>query len=68
MREDAAAAGFYTSPGWGTSHPRIQLLTIRELLDGKDISYPHVTGVTFKKAPKSKPDDSGEALTLDVGD
>jgi site-specific DNA-methyltransferase (adenine-specific) len=56
MREDAAAAGFYTSPGWGTSHARIQLLTVADLLEGKDISYPHVAGVTFKRAPKAPPE------------
>ena len=56
MRENAAGAGFYTSQAWGMSYPRIQLLTVRELLDGKGITYPHVTGTTFKKAPKAKPD------------
>jgi DNA methylase/NACHT-associated inactive Restriction Endonuclease 1 len=53
MREDAAAAGYYTSPAWGTSYPRLQLLTVRELLEGKSLAYPHITGVTFKKAPKA---------------
>jgi hypothetical protein len=55
MREEAASAGFYTSP-WGTSHPRIQLLTVGELLDGKEINYPHVVGTTFKKAPRHVPE------------
>lgn len=55
MREEAASAGFYSSPGWGTSHPKVQLLTVGELLGGKDIDYPHVTGTTFKKAPKAEP-------------
>ena len=65
MREEAAAAGFYTSPGWHTTHSRIQLLTVRELLDGKTIDYPHVTGLTFKKAPKEQAIPA-ENLTLDV--
>lgn len=56
MRAEAAGAGFYSSPGYGTQHPRIQILTVEQLLDGKQIDYPHVTGVTFKKAPKAKPD------------
>jgi site-specific DNA-methyltransferase (adenine-specific) len=35
MRQEAAEAGFYQSPGWGTRHPRVQLLTIEELLTGR---------------------------------
>jgi site-specific DNA-methyltransferase (adenine-specific) len=57
MRKEAAGAGFYTSP-WG-KHPRLQLLTVRELLDGKPIDYPRQVNVTFKTAPKAK----GEAPT-----
>ena len=38
MRREAASAGFYESP-WG-KHPRIQLLTIEDLLGGKSIDYP----------------------------
>ncbi|MBA3259215.1 MAG: restriction endonuclease [Gemmatimonadales bacterium] len=54
MRAEAASAGFYTSP-WG-SHPRLQLLTVGELLDGKRIDYPQTAGVnrTYKQAPKAK--------------
>lgn len=54
MREEAASAGYYKSPGWQTSNPRIQLLTIADLLGGKGIEYPHMTGVTFKQAPKAQ--------------
>ena len=51
MREEAATAGFYTSP-WG-KHPRLQLLTVEELLAGKGIDCPPLrhTSQTFKKAP-----------------
>ncbi len=55
MTSAAASAGFYASPGWNTTHPRIQLLTVEELLSGKGIDYPHLTSITFKKAPKSQP-------------
>jgi DNA modification methylase len=50
MRSEAAEAGFYESP-WG-KHPRIQLRTIRELLEGKGVDYPHVGGanVTLRRA------------------
>jgi len=54
MRKEAASAGFYESP-WGTKHPRLQILTIEELLEGKQIDYPapKSTSRTFKKAPRA---------------
>lgn len=54
MREEAASAGFYDS-AWGTRHPRVQLLTVGELLAGKGIDYPapRLLNVTFKQAPKA---------------
>lgn len=52
MRTEAASAGFYTSP-WGR-HPKLQILTVGELLDGGRIDMPPVrqTSVTYKRAPK----------------
>jgi hypothetical protein len=38
MRAEAASAGFYSSP-WG-QHPKIQLLTVAELLGGGRIDMP----------------------------
>jgi DNA modification methylase len=65
MRVEAAEAAFYESP-WGR-HPRIQLRTIRELLDGHGIDYPHVTGsnVTHRKAQHVRAD---QAETLELFD
>jgi DNA modification methylase len=59
MRAEAAGAGFYKSP-WGQQYPRLQLLTVAELLDGKRIDYPPPTqtNVTFKKAPRAKPEEA----------
>lgn len=55
MRAEAASAGFYKSP-WGTKHATMQILTVEELLSGKNVDYPHSEGVnvTFNKAPKAK--------------
>ncbi len=55
MKKEAASAGFY-EPDWGNKkYPKLQLLTIEQLLEGKDIEYPpYRTNVTFKKAPKAK--------------
>jgi DNA modification methylase len=56
LRKEAASAGFYKSPDWGTTHPRLQILTVAELLDERHIDMPATrqTSVTFKKAPRAK--------------
>ena len=62
MRREAASAGFYESP-WG-KHPRIQLLTVEDLLGGKSIDYPQDTDVTFKKAQRVRPNPSEKQKIL----
>lgn len=65
MRREVASGGFYTSHSWNKKYPRLQILTIAELLEGKGIDYPpskHVN-VTFKKAPKLKTQ-AAEQLSL----
>ncbi len=54
MRSEAASGGSYTSP-WGV-HPKLQILTVRELLEGKKIDMPpvHQVNVTYKRAPKQQ--------------
>jgi hypothetical protein len=66
MRAEAASAGFYESP-WGGKFPRIQLLTVGELLDGKSVDYPHMTGgnVTHRRAARAKGPGEQAALGLD---
>jgi SAM-dependent methyltransferase len=54
MRVEAASAGFYESP-WGTKHPRIQIITVGELLDGTGIDAPPSRDFrTVKKAPRAR--------------
>lgn len=53
MRSEAASAGFYESP-WG-KHPKIQLVTVAELLGGKEVDIPRIRA-TFKQAPKAYPE------------
>lgn len=55
MEEEAASAGFYKSKVWG-QFPKIQLLTISDLLSGKKIDMPPIrqVGATFKKAERHK--------------
>lgn len=57
MCSEAASAGFYESP-LGTKHPRIQLLTVAELLDGHKVDFPRgAVDDTFKRAPRARPDE-----------
>jgi len=62
MREEAASAGLYNSP-WG-KHPRLQLLTVEELLGGKGIDCPPLrhTSQTFRKAPKASANSKAASL------
>jgi site-specific DNA-methyltransferase (adenine-specific) len=53
MRTEAAAAGFYRSEQWGRDYPRLQLLTVRELLAGVEVHMPP-TAQTFKRAQREK--------------
>jgi hypothetical protein len=55
MRVEAAAAGFYTT-GWNESYPRLQLLTIADLLKDKGVVYPAWSAnSTYKSAPRVHP-------------
>ncbi|MGP8270201.1 MAG: DNA methyltransferase [Terracidiphilus sp.] len=56
MKKEAAEAGFYKSDTHNVlAYPRIQILTIQEILDGKQPQYPANRDATFKKAPRSRP-------------
>ena len=67
MQAEVAGAGFYHSPGWNTNYPRLQIRTIRELLQGKHIDMPPIgqVNVTFKKAPKTQ-SKKGEQAEFDL--
>jgi hypothetical protein len=68
MRAEAAQAGFYHSEVWNRDYPRIQILTIAELLEGKGIDMPPMRQVsqTFKRAKKENPK-AGEQMGLMEG-
>jgi DNA modification methylase len=57
MLREAAEAGRYRSASIDrTAYPRLQILTIQQILDGKQPEYPlHRRDATFKKAPRSRP-------------
>jgi hypothetical protein len=54
MMREAAEAGFYKSPHVEGTFPRMQILTIEQLLGGEQIAYPRLLDVTFKQAPKAR--------------
>ncbi len=67
MKAEAASGGYYESAVWGKNYPRLQILTIEELLDGKGIDMPPISQVsqTYKKAPKHKGEEGHQPSLLD---
>jgi hypothetical protein len=54
MIREAAEAGFYTAPD-KSIYPKMQILTIQQILDGAQPDYPRFAlSVTYKKAPKAR--------------
>jgi hypothetical protein len=57
METEAASAGFYEHKVNGLKYPKLQLRTVKELMEGKGIERPSTIAArddTFKKAPESK--------------
>ena len=57
METEAASAGFFEHKINGLKYPKLQLRTVKELMEGKGIERPSTiadTDETFKKAPESK--------------
>ena len=67
MRQEAIAAGFYEPEALtGDQFPRVQVLTIEQLLDGAQPEYPrYAAPQTFRKAPRRKRQ-QGIQQTLDT--
>lgn len=68
MLKEAAEAGFYKSPHLDEKFPRIQILTVEQLLGGEQMKYPRWVDATFKKAPKARNEAVTMALPLDEPD
>ncbi len=63
MLGEAADAGQYRSPFWKRDYPRIQVLTIEQLLEGHRVDMPTPYG-TYKQAPRAKPTNDTEQPPL----
>lgn len=59
MLTEAVKAGKYTSPGWGKAYPRIQILTIEQLLKGAKVDMPPAA-TPYKAAPKVEKSGAGQ--------
>ena len=69
MKTEAATAGFYRSQWTRKDYPRLQLLTVSDLLGGKGVDMPplrHVS-VTFKEAPKARRKDKAKQREIGFG-
>jgi site-specific DNA-methyltransferase (adenine-specific) len=63
MAAEAVSAGFYESAAWSGPFPRIQILTIDDLLKGADVKMPQRWG-TFKQAAQTEPSDAPRTLDM----
>ncbi len=64
MRQEAASAGVYQAALWNKSYPRVQILTVKDLLRHASIQMPPAQG-TFKQAPRvagPQPEQAGLGL------
>lgn len=51
--------GFYHSPGWNKDFPKLQILTVEDLLNGKQVQLPPSLH-TFKQAEKISTSEGGQ--------
>lgn len=65
METEAVSAGYYESALWQKKYPRIQILTVQQLLAGKEIEMPPQHG-TFKQAEKIKKEDQAKQGKLGI--
>jgi hypothetical protein len=52
MRVEAVGAGYFHSPLWNKDYPKIQILTIEELLQGNKVNMPPTSIDFLPKAPR----------------
>ncbi|MBC8179176.1 MAG: restriction endonuclease [Deltaproteobacteria bacterium] len=66
MNTEAASSGFYRSEEWHTQYPKLQILTIENLLNGMTVSMPPIKQ-TFKKAAKEMKWKEKQRVLFDKG-
>lgn len=69
MLEEAASAGFYEPKLYpGQRYPKLQIHTVKELLSGRKIGYPHLGLETTFKKPKRRGRKTVEQQRMSFGD
>ncbi len=63
MVKEAAGAGFYRSELWNEEYPRVQILTIEQLLNGAKVQMPPQYG-TFKGAKRQQREGDARQMGL----
>ncbi len=53
MRQEAVEAGVYHSPGWNRDYPKVQILTVEDLLAGEQPNIPPMRA-TFERAKRMR--------------
>lgn len=61
MLKEATEVGFYHSEGWNRDYPKIQILTVEELQNGKTVNLPPSIA-TFEKADKAISESRDQAV------
>lgn len=67
MALEASTAGLYHSDLWNRDYPRVQILSIRELLGGKHPDLPASRQPTFQKAPRNQERGAAQERLFDQG-
>jgi len=65
MRKEASAADVYRSEAFGKNYPKVQILTVEDLLNGKKIDMPYHVSKTFKKTEKVETTEEEQSSILD---
>ena len=66
MIKEAVVAGVYHSPGWNRNYPKIQIISIAEMLKGKRVEMPLLAQITFKQAQKVQQSEADQSTLFDM--
>ncbi|MBU2611822.1 MAG: restriction endonuclease [Chloroflexi bacterium] len=66
MVTEAVSVGYFTSKTWQKDYPRIQILTVEDLLAGNGIDMPPSSYGTFKQAGKVKKQEGKQPKLISV--